>query len=71
MTPYQSKLKDLIIATGKAAEKAQRLPTPTMPVLKILYDKYLAAVESGDMSKQLKTSRALTAALVKWQVETL
>jgi hypothetical protein len=71
MTPYAHKLQYALIEAGKAVEAKQRLPTPTVPELQLLYEEYLVAVSSGDLRKQAKAVQELTAALVKWQVETL
>lgn len=69
MTPYAIKLQSALIDTGKDVENRRHMPTPTLPEMEVLYDKFLQAIDKDDMMGKIKAARELTAALVKWQVE--
>jgi hypothetical protein len=68
---YTQKLQSALIDTGKAVEKAEKLPTPTISVMDVLYDKFKHAEATGDMTAMAQTSKDLIAGLVKWRVEKL
>jgi hypothetical protein len=66
MTPYNRKLQSALISAGKKVEANIDKNTPTIPDLKVLFDKF---TESGDTATQAKSIAELIAGLVKWQVE--
>jgi hypothetical protein len=66
MTPYNRKLQSALISAGKKVEGNIDNKTPTIPDLKVLFDKFS---ESGDTATQAKSVAELIAGLVKWQVE--
>jgi hypothetical protein len=71
MTPYTRKLETALIDTGKAVERSQAEMTPILSELDILYDSFRQALVGDDMMKQIKAAKALTAAILKWQIEKL
>jgi hypothetical protein len=66
MTPYNRKLQSALISAGKNVEANIDNKTPTIPDLKVLFDKFS---ESGDTAAQSNAVAELIAGLVKWQVE--
>jgi len=71
MTSYTHKLESALIDTGKAVERSKAEMTPILSELEDLFIDFQMAVKSDDMMKQIKAAKALTAAIVKWQIEKL
>lgn len=65
----QRKLQQALLGIGHQVE---RNPTiPTVSDIEILFDKFLQAVDTGDMIAQRKAVNELCAGVVRWEINKL
>jgi hypothetical protein len=63
------KLQDALLDIAREVEKMPK--APAIFEIEVLSAEFLHAAYRDDLTKQTRTAKALTAALVKWQVEKL
>lgn len=65
----QRKLQQALLDIGHQVEKDPTIPT--VFDIEILFDKFLQAVDTGDMIAQRKAANELCAAVVRWEINKL